>query len=612
MNTHQPAKALQRKHEDDLESTVDTARLAAQLANPSTGQALDSSVREDLEPKFGHSFENVRIHHDTQADEMAQSVNAIAFTTGQDVYFQKGIYDPTSSDGLELLAHELTHTIQQSQRPVSGMSIGDGIQVNEPNDVFEQAANATKDFLVRRDNSSKLDSFTNHQNNNHTANLIENSGKIQRFSGPEHSKIAKSATNDPKVNINVGSDEKPIYVKFSQMITISGDQFGDLESIKNLSKTELGKEVIIYAIWLAMNENIIENNQNEPKISYLAKSMAKKLYEKLATSNFNHFPNSGSEINAINEYRKYHILALNLAFESGKNQNEDQWRESLTYESFGAHFLTDSFSSGHIRLPRFSIQNWYDKHFPPKETMDKLIYGLSTIAMGKPLKPSYGDEGSFLESLHHIEIEEAIREQGGDLLDGGLGGLVSLAWHDADNENGLNITSDLGVDGNPDDSIHKFYGDGNLNRSDYQFQLASLSVKTSIEDLDFAKKQGKSAEKIKEEIKIFQAKQVVYTELFSRGKFKSELFLPKIVEGENPEISWKWGRINSTLRGYINNSLSEFGIQMLNESAKLSSKSDKSIEEKLTIRAKETLGNALKDSGIKLIENILGKKAGGS
>ena len=143
-----------------------------------------------------------------------------------------------------------------------------------------------------------------------------------------------------------------------------------------------------------------------------------------------------------------------------------------------------------------------------------------------------------------------------------------------------------------------------------------LSLKPDLVLMDIMIKGGMTgievAEKIKEEIKIFQAKQVVYTELFSRGKFKSELFLPKIVEGENPEISWKWGRINSTLRGYINNSLSEFGIQMLNESAKLSSKSDKSIEEKLTIRAKETLGNALKDSGIKLIENILGKKAGGS
>jgi hypothetical protein len=137
MNTYQVHKMLQRKHEDDLESTVDTVRLATRLSNPSVGQALDTSVREDLEPHFGHSFENVRIHHNAQSHEMTQSVNAVAFTTGQDIYFQQGTYDPTSSNGRELLAHELTHVVQNK---VFGSQADHGKSLGQKNDAAELEA----------------------------------------------------------------------------------------------------------------------------------------------------------------------------------------------------------------------------------------------------------------------------------------------------------------------------------------------------------------------------------------------------------------------------------------------------------------------------------------
>jgi outer membrane protein OmpA-like peptidoglycan-associated protein len=124
-------------------------QLSEALSNSGSGTSLDGGAREFLEPKFGHSFENVKIHADGRADELSKSVNARAFTTGQDVYFREGEYKPNSPEGRHLLAHELTHTIQQSRGTVSGTSIGGGVAISEPGDSFEQEASSAADTVAR-------------------------------------------------------------------------------------------------------------------------------------------------------------------------------------------------------------------------------------------------------------------------------------------------------------------------------------------------------------------------------------------------------------------------------------------------------------------------------
>lgn len=78
------------------------------------GNPLHEPVRRRMEQGFGTDFSNVRVHTDQRADTLNRSLNANAFTTGQDLFFRKGAYDPTSQSGQRLIAHELTHTIQQS------------------------------------------------------------------------------------------------------------------------------------------------------------------------------------------------------------------------------------------------------------------------------------------------------------------------------------------------------------------------------------------------------------------------------------------------------------------------------------------------------------------
>lgn len=92
---------------------------SVQDALRSPGQPLDSSSRAFFEPRFGHDFARVRVHTDSQAAESARAVAARAFTVGPQIVFAPGTYAPGTPAGDRLLAHELTHVVQQAgSRPL--------------------------------------------------------------------------------------------------------------------------------------------------------------------------------------------------------------------------------------------------------------------------------------------------------------------------------------------------------------------------------------------------------------------------------------------------------------------------------------------------------------
>jgi hypothetical protein len=80
----------------------------------SSGHSLSESSRQFFEPRFGQDFSGVRVHTDSVAAKSAQSINALAYTTGNNIVFNHGQYSPGSQSGQRLLAHELTHVVQQS------------------------------------------------------------------------------------------------------------------------------------------------------------------------------------------------------------------------------------------------------------------------------------------------------------------------------------------------------------------------------------------------------------------------------------------------------------------------------------------------------------------
>ena len=85
------------------------------------GQSLDEKTQDQMGNAIGADFSGVTIHQDAKADVLCDSIGARAFTTGSDVYFKQGEYQPNSTQGQELLAHELTHVVQQGQGQVQMM-----------------------------------------------------------------------------------------------------------------------------------------------------------------------------------------------------------------------------------------------------------------------------------------------------------------------------------------------------------------------------------------------------------------------------------------------------------------------------------------------------------
>jgi hypothetical protein len=90
----------------EIESSIEGAR--------GSGQPLADSIREPMEGAFGADFGGVKVHTDATSDQLNQSIQAKAFTTGEDIFFRSGTYDPGSQGGQELIAHELTHVVQQT------------------------------------------------------------------------------------------------------------------------------------------------------------------------------------------------------------------------------------------------------------------------------------------------------------------------------------------------------------------------------------------------------------------------------------------------------------------------------------------------------------------
>jgi hypothetical protein len=114
----------------------------------SPGQPLDVGTRAFMEPRFGHDFSQVRIHTDARAVESAQAVNALAYTVGRNVVFGAGQYAPQTSEGRRLLAHELTHTLQQDNRVQRAVNEP---LMTEPDGAAERQAENTATAILRAD-----------------------------------------------------------------------------------------------------------------------------------------------------------------------------------------------------------------------------------------------------------------------------------------------------------------------------------------------------------------------------------------------------------------------------------------------------------------------------
>ena len=111
----------------------------------SGGQPLEGGFQQEMSESMDHDFSEVRVHTSPEADDLSQQIGAKAFTTGQDIFLREGTYEPHSGGGQELLAHELTHVVQQS-----GGTAGSGgpMTVTAAGDTYEQEADAVANTVT--------------------------------------------------------------------------------------------------------------------------------------------------------------------------------------------------------------------------------------------------------------------------------------------------------------------------------------------------------------------------------------------------------------------------------------------------------------------------------
>jgi len=112
----------------------------------SAGQPLDASTRAFMGPRLGHDLSAVRVHTGAAAEQSAASVDAMAYTVGNNMVFNRGQFAPSTFEGRKLIAHELTHVVQQSFRA----STSADLRIGETNSPEERAADLASSRIVNQ------------------------------------------------------------------------------------------------------------------------------------------------------------------------------------------------------------------------------------------------------------------------------------------------------------------------------------------------------------------------------------------------------------------------------------------------------------------------------
>jgi len=282
-----------------LESAIQRAQFG--------GVPLTDDVRQPMERAFGADFGSVRVHDDREADRLNRSLQARAFTTGQDIFFQQGEYNPGRLAGQELLAHELTHTIQQGTATLKSKI---------PRKRMKQARGSTADFTTKSPTGGCIDAQSAC-----TQHIFSHT--IQRWSGNEHRYFGDQAARRvfQGLRIRIGHQ----MISFGQGARLGGDWTGSPEELLTGSPEELAEGIGPY-----LNSIV------------------------LASTNVNHFFPLASR-----EWKVQHDEARRLARMARSEYIERRnfrsarhlFNEALMTEAFADHFLQDSYASGH-QYPR--------------------------------------------------------------------------------------------------------------------------------------------------------------------------------------------------------------------------------------------------------------------
>jgi hypothetical protein len=200
------------------------------VIRPSTGQPLDQPTRTFMEPRLGRDFSQVRIHTDDQAKRSAASLNARAFTFGNDIVFGSNAYAPRTKQGRRLIAHELAHTIQQQNVP-SLPAVQTRLTSSSPADRDEQTADAAAHIVT---SAQSLDGSTATRIQDHLQATSFSRPTIQRAvqtMGGEYDTDKYELASDP------GMDGVAIELRFKPGKNVNAELIGMTQTVRSSQKS---------------------------------------------------------------------------------------------------------------------------------------------------------------------------------------------------------------------------------------------------------------------------------------------------------------------------------------------------------------------------------------
>lgn len=440
----------------------------------SRGRPLDAPTRSLMESRFGHDFSGVRIHTDARAAESASAVNALAYTVGRDVVFGAGQYAPDAASGRRLLAHELTHVVQQSR------GAGTAAEVS-----YEREADAAAHAFERGGRMSAV--------------TPTGGPLLQRFASREHRSLGNEASGNMTVNVGGTSADETFELEFGDVVMLSADYFSpdDLRRLaalpgKNGTRVN-SRDEIIYALYLIqLNPNASPDTRFKAggvwanyNFSPAVKAAVNSRYQKLAAANTPHFaaprgrdasgqPIAGpaSESNAGDSYQSVHESALRIAYAAGLNKGDTS--QAMAREAAAQHFLSDAFSAGHVRTPIGQIREYWSNLYPLFWYNLRHKIALDTAVRINSAETNLTTIVGTVQMIYE-GISGQVEAMATSLPEVTLGDLIALVFHDFDNKMGLEIGGG-----------QKVFGDSNLDNPDpnnVTRSIAVASMRAGIKDV---------------------------------------------------------------------------------------------------------------------------------
>jgi outer membrane protein OmpA-like peptidoglycan-associated protein len=424
----------------------------AQLRAAGGGAPLPPGVRSTLEAGLGASLDAVRLHAGQDSAAMSDQVGAHAFTVGQDIHFARGAYDPANERGYHLLAHEVAHTLQTDpDAPAGSLTVGPDDSPAER----EAEAIATR-LTVQRHTPGAAASAPVPAGGGASAT-------VRRFGREEHKQLGD--ITHAEVDLGDG-----LILTWGDVVSLAGDEFGSVEDLQAAAATPEGRAEL----------RRIMSSDDKHSAQYVD----------LAMHNVPHFAGGGT---AMATWGSHHESSLLTALLSGLDDSEQEWQQAQLVEAFGQHFLTDSFSAGHVRTPRTEIIAWYQNDFAPRALPALIAYAKNWLRteLVKQIGPQVvmpdAAVGAQVDALMWGALkwfDDDIRQKLQPLVGLGISGAISGVLHDRDNERGLWVASEA----HPEPWLA--YGDGRLKCAPESADQAELAVITAREQIVQARALG--------------------------------------------------------------------------------------------------------------------------